>query len=1001
MAKRCLGCMKMKENSPVCEHCGYNENVPNYPHQLPIGTVLRGQYTVGKVLGQGGFGITYIGWDNFLDVPVAIKEFYPSSFVNRDCSVTLNVTCNGEQAESLFAYNRERFLREAKILAKLQNIPGIVKVQNLFTENNTAYIVMEYVKGIDLKHYIRMQGRVLTPQETFSVLRPIMYALQKVHEADLVHRDISPDNIMILPDGSAKLLDFGAAREVEHAEVDKELPQSTEAILKHGFAPLEQYRRRGNLGPWTDVYALCATIFYCLTGRVPNSATERILEDDNVNWHQIPGLNEQQIAALEQGMALMPKQRTRSVRDLWDGLFGQSRSSFTQRAAPEPPKPDPAEEQKRQREMEEQRLRQEQERLKQEQERLKQEQLEQKRLEQERRAQEKLEKQRQEAEQREQQRLRQQQLQEEKRQQKLRQEQEKRQQQELQRQQKLEEKQRRQQNQEKKAFGKVLIPILAVICVMLTVFVLKYRDSSPQPQSPDTTPAGVSSDPVVRGPVTLHVLAAQYGSKTAQWWAGFEADFEAANENIDLVVDVVSWNDIYTNINARIAAGEAPDILNIDVYEDYQKDGLLLPIGAYLSEKTRNDFYPQYLDYSAAEGEIWAVPDLTSVRAMYINMDILKEIGADIPATWEELRDVCQKIRTRYGQSVHPWGVDMTTDEGQACFAYYTFNNGGGFLDESGNWAVNSPENIEAIEFIVDMFHKGLTNPDPAIQTRYELQDLFASGKLAMMIAPNTLSGQLDGAFQYAVAPIPNNTGSSKALAVMDRLMCFDNSQSEDELAAITLFFDFFYEAERYSDWVEMEGFLPATVSGAQAMAAADTALAPWQNIIGTATFYPHHKAEWADVKQAIIDTQQKAMLGQDVKQNLDRIQEDLPIIPALSNGPADPNAWEKNILMSGSDIYLVFNSMSPSQRDMTKLTSHPVLRTEIPRSKIAEIYSWIPLRTLRRKPGTYPKAITVPSWPGPSGTGRTETTTTCTSPVKAASEPTWIASICLLTIPI
>ena len=505
MAKLCLGCMKLKENSPVCEHCGYNENVPNYSHQLPMGTVLQGRYTVGKVLGQGGFGITYIGWDNFLDVPVAIKEFYPSSFVNRDCSVTLNVTCNGEQAESLFAYNRERFLREAKILAKLQNIPGIVKVQNLFTENNTAYIVMEYVKGIDLKHYIRMQGRVLTPQETFSVLRPIMYALQKVHEADLVHRDISPDNIMILPDGSAKLLDFGAAREVEHAEVDKELPQSTEAILKHGFAPLEQYRRRGNLGPWTDVYALCATIFYCLTGRVPNSATERILEDDNVNWRQIPGLNKQQIAALEQGMALMPKQRTRSVRDLWDGLFGQSRSSFTQQAAPEPPKPDPAEEQKRQREMEEQRLRQEQERLKQEQERLKQEQLEQKRQEAERRAQEKLEKQRQEAEQREQQRLRQQQLQEEKRQQKLRQEQEKRQQQELQRQQKLEEKQRRQQNQEKKAFGKVLIPILAVICVMLTVFILSYQNdrNEKQLQEPQISPETTSSSaPTEEAPLT-------------------------------------------------------------------------------------------------------------------------------------------------------------------------------------------------------------------------------------------------------------------------------------------------------------------------------------------------------------------------------------------------------------------------------------------------------------------------------------------------------------------
>ena len=233
MSRRCVGCMKMKEQSPVCEHCGYNEYVPNESHQLPVGTILQGRYQIGKQLGQGGFGITYIGWDMSLETPVAIKEYYPGSFVSRDCSVTLAVTCSGSNVADLFAHNRDRFLREARILARLSHVPGIVRVQNLFAENNTAYIVMEYVEGIDLKHYIRLQNRVLTVQEAFAVLRPVMYALSKVHEAELVHRDISPDNIMIQRDGSAKLLDFGAAREVENAEVNKDLPQSTEAILKH------------------------------------------------------------------------------------------------------------------------------------------------------------------------------------------------------------------------------------------------------------------------------------------------------------------------------------------------------------------------------------------------------------------------------------------------------------------------------------------------------------------------------------------------------------------------------------------------------------------------------------------------------------------------------------------------------------------------------------------------------------------------------------------------
>ena len=338
MSKRCVGCMKIKTQSPVCEHCGYNENIPNYAHQLPIGTVLHGQYTVGKVLGQGGFGITYIGWDNSLDAPVGIKEFYPNSIVTRECVLSLDVHCAGKEAEGLFYHNRERFLREAKILAKLQNVPGIVRVQNLFAENNTAYIVMEYVEGIDLKHYIRMRNRVLSPEEAFAVFRPMMYALSKVHEAELVHRDISPDNIMIQTDGTAKLLDFGAAREVENAEVDKELPRSTEAILKHGFAPMEQYQRRGTLGPWTDVYALCATMYYCLTGKVPADAPERIMGSDNVNWRQIPGLTEQQIQTLEKGLALLPENRIRTMKELHNGLFGQNTTGFTQIKKEEPKK---------------------------------------------------------------------------------------------------------------------------------------------------------------------------------------------------------------------------------------------------------------------------------------------------------------------------------------------------------------------------------------------------------------------------------------------------------------------------------------------------------------------------------------------------------------------------------------------------------------------------------------------------------------------------------------
>lgn len=267
--KRCYGCMKLKTSSPICEHCGYDERTRNESHRLPAGTVLKEQYLVGRVLGQGGFGITYLGWDIYLDIPVAIKEYYPAGVVMRDTTMTMDVvSCSGDEGVR-FRNNKERFLREAKMLARFSQVPEIVQVKNFFLANNTAYIVMEYVEGTNLKQYVADHGGKLPPEEVLSILRPVIEGLCKVHKAGLVHRDISPDNIMMLPGGGVKLLDFGAVRDVGEAAVDRQLTKSTEAILKQGYAPIEQYQKRGSLGPWTDVYALCATVYYCLTGEVP------------------------------------------------------------------------------------------------------------------------------------------------------------------------------------------------------------------------------------------------------------------------------------------------------------------------------------------------------------------------------------------------------------------------------------------------------------------------------------------------------------------------------------------------------------------------------------------------------------------------------------------------------------------------------------------------------------------------------------------------------------
>ena len=380
------------------------------------------------------------------------------------------------------------------------------------------------------------------------------------------------------------------------------------------------------------------------------------------------------------------------------------------------------------------------------------------------------------------------------------------------------------------------------------------------------------------GPVTVTMIAAQYGNETADWWVGFEQKFEEAHKDIDLVVDVVSWNDIYTVVNTRIANGEAPDLLNIDVFADYQADGLLLPASEWVSDETYAKFFPSFLAESVVDDVVWAVPDLASARALYYNADILAAAGVEVPTTWDELRSVCEAIKA-YDSSIYPWGVDMTTDEGQACFAYYAWNNGGGFVDENGNWTLNSAENVEAVEFIVGMVKDGLTNTDPTTETRYDLQEMFASGKVAMMIGPNQISKycEANGGINYGIASLPTNGGKAGAsVGVMDRIMCFDNDYSEAELAAVTAVVDAFYDDEPYAEWVLMEDFLPATSTGNELCAAANPGMAAWIDVIGSAKFYPAAKAEWADVKLGVIDVQQQVLLGQDAQTLLDALQADI-----------------------------------------------------------------------------------------------------------------------------
>lgn len=261
----------------VCPHCGYVCGTPAEEsiHMQP-GTLLHDRYIVGRVLGYGGFGVTYIGWDGKLEQKVAIKEYLPGEFSTRMPGQSQVTVFNGDKSEQ-FRDGLKKFVEESKRLAKFQNEAGIVKIFDSFEENETAYIIMEYLDGITLKEYLGQVGTI-PEDEAINMLMPVMESLQTVHAEGLLHRDIAPDNIFLTKDGSVKLIDFGASRYATTSH-----SRSLTVIIKPGYSPEEQYRSRGDQGPYTDVYAIAATLYRMITGKTPPDAMERRAKYENLN----------------------------------------------------------------------------------------------------------------------------------------------------------------------------------------------------------------------------------------------------------------------------------------------------------------------------------------------------------------------------------------------------------------------------------------------------------------------------------------------------------------------------------------------------------------------------------------------------------------------------------------------------------------------------------------------------------------------------------------------
>ena len=326
--KRCYGCMEeLAVSGGFCPRCGYdNTNDPKrQPTQaLSCGTVLNGRYVIGKVLGQGGFGITYLAFNLGLESPVCIKEYFPAGAAMRSTQQSGVVAWSAGVGADALRQGRESIVKEARKAVKLRELRSVVKVWDVFYENETAYLVMDYVDGKPLSAWLRHGGRPLSEAECIQLFVPVLADLARIHEAGIIHRDIKPDNLMVKPDGSLVLLDFGAAKDLSGGS-----GQSSFMVASQGFSPLEQYSRKGQIGPWTDVYALCATMIYCCTGRLIPESMDRINgEELDLNCFT-PAVR----AVLEQGLALQPAQRIQTTTE----LSARLEAAISGKAEPEKP----------------------------------------------------------------------------------------------------------------------------------------------------------------------------------------------------------------------------------------------------------------------------------------------------------------------------------------------------------------------------------------------------------------------------------------------------------------------------------------------------------------------------------------------------------------------------------------------------------------------------------------------------------------------------------------
>ncbi|MFD7021566.1 extracellular solute-binding protein [Promicromonospora sukumoe] len=355
---------------------------------------------------------------------------------------------------------------------------------------------------------------------------------------------------------------------------------------------------------------------------------------------------------------------------------------------------------------------------------------------------------------------------------------------------------------------------------------------------------------------TLDLLVPSYSDATQGLWDDVIAGFEEENPDIDVNLQVESWDNLESVIATKIQGGDAPDIYNGGPFAGFAEDELLYPVEDVTSDETYADFQPTFLENAQVGGTTYGLPFIASARALFVNDALLEEAGADVPTTWDELLDSAKKV-SELGGGVAGYGMPLGSEEAQAEAAVWLWGGGGSFGDSEAI-TIDTPENLPGAEFVKTMIDEGATQADPGATDRSPLFDIFVQGKVGMQVGLPPSVGQIESdnpELEYSIHPIPTEDGSPFTLGVADHLMAFQNDGDKQE--AITAFFDYFYAADTYVPWVQAEGFLPTTLSGSEQLAG-EEALAPFLEVLPDAQFYPTTNPDWSATDSAF-----KALFGQ------------------------------------------------------------------------------------------------------------------------------------------